>query len=96
MKLKAIRIVVLAVTVAAWVVALGSMINSIADVSTFPDVARSVLGLWPDPDSSTGTVIRFGAVAVVIAGILSFRALGKGARREQARDDSDRVRLSQE
>ncbi|GAA1770733.1 hypothetical protein [Agromyces humatus] len=95
--MKAIRIVVVAVIVAAWVVALGSFINSIADVSTFPDVARSVLSLWPDPDTSTGTVIRFGAVAVVIAGILGFRALGKaGARREHARDDSDQVPLSQE
>ncbi len=95
--MKAIRTVVLAVIVAAWVVALGSLINSIADVSTFPDVARSVLGLWPDPNSSTGTVVRFGAVAVVIAGILTFRALGKvGARREESRDDSDRVPMSQE
>ncbi len=94
--MKAIRIVVLAVIVAAWVVALGSLINSIADVSTFPDVARSFLGLWPDSDTSTGTVIRFGAVGVLIAGILGFRALGTGgARRERARDDSDRVPLSQ-
>ncbi|RJT96629.1 hypothetical protein D6T65_15985 [Arthrobacter frigidicola] len=90
--MKIIRIVVLAVVIIAWIVALGSFINSAADVSAFPDAARSVLGLWPDPGTSAGTVMRFGAVAVVIAGILGFRALGKsGARPGQAREDSDRV-----
>ena len=68
------------------------MINSATDVSAFPEVARSVLGLWPVPGTSTGTGARFGAVAVVIAGILSFPAFGKsGARRGQVRQDYDRV-----
>lgn len=89
--MRIMRVVVLAVTVIAWVIAIGSFINSIADVAAFPDVARNILGLWPDPDTGLGAAVRFGAVGVVIAGILSYRYLGKVIeRREQAPDHAAR------
>ena len=77
------RIVLLAVIIAAWVVAVGSLINSFADVSAFPEAARNVLALWPDPDTAAGTTVRFGAVAVLIAGILGYRSLGKAIKRSK-------------
>ncbi|AWB86795.1 hypothetical protein C3E77_09300 [Mycetocola zhujimingii] len=86
------RTVTLAVIIVAWIVALGSLINSFTDVAAFPEVVRSILGLWPDPDSSTGTVVRFGAVAVLIASILGYRFLGKAIQRsEQDPDQAARM-----
>ncbi|AWB89355.1 hypothetical protein [Homoserinimonas hongtaonis] len=82
--MKPIRVALLAVIIFAWVIAAGSFVNSIADVSSFPGGVRSVLGLWPDADTVAGTAVRFGAVAVLIAGIVGYRALGKRVKRRQA------------
>lgn len=81
--MRTIRIIILAITVVAWVVAIGSGITAVTDVSTFPEPLRGFFGLWPEPDSATAIPVRFGAVAVLIAGILTFRATGKALKRQE-------------
>ncbi|MCR2784798.1 MULTISPECIES: hypothetical protein [unclassified Microbacterium] len=82
----------LVVVILAWVVAAGGLISGIFDVSAFPEGLRNILELWPDPGTMLGTVVRFGAVAVLIAAIVAYRVLGNADKgREQDQIESVRV-----
>ena len=85
--MRSVRVVVLVVIVIGWVVAAGSLVTSIVDPSSLPGFLQNLLGLWPDPGTAASWVVRFAAIGVVIAGIVTFRVLGKMlARREAAQD----------
>lgn len=89
--MRGVRVVVLVVVVIGWLVAVGSLVTSVADLSSLPGFWQNVLGLWPDAGTPESWVVRLAAIGVVIAGIVVFRVLGKTlARRDSARDAAAR------
>ncbi|MCR2811541.1 hypothetical protein NQ166_09375 [Microbacterium sp. zg.Y1090] len=82
--MKALRVTIVIVVVIAWVAAAGSLITAFVDLSSLPAFARGALGLWPDPGTPASLAVRFGAIGVVVAGIVALRVLGKAMERRNS------------